>query len=99
MENENLIPLHQLCRHYNIEFSFIESLDEFGLVRITTIDETRYIYSEQIQPLEKMIRLHYDLDINLEGIEAISHLLEKLDSLQEELRITRNRLTRFEQDK
>ena len=98
MENDNLIPLHQLCLHYNIEYSFIESLNDFGLVRITTIDETRYLFFEQIQPLEKMIRLHYDLDINLEGIEAIAHLLEKLDSLQEELRITRNRLTRYERD-
>ena len=98
MENDNLIPLHQLCQHYNIEYSFIESLNEFGLVRITTIDETRYLFLEQIQPLEKMIRLHYDLDINLEGIEAIAHLLEKLDSLQEEVRITRNRLTRYERD-
>jgi hypothetical protein len=98
MENSNLIPLHQLCQHYNIEFSFIESLDEFGLVRITTIDETRYLLFDQIQPLEKMIRMHYDLEINIEGIEAIAHLLQKVDELQEELRVMKIRLRRYEQD-
>jgi hypothetical protein len=98
MENSNLIPLHQLCQHYNIEFSFIESLDEFGLVRITTIDESRYLLFDQIQPLEKMIRMHYDLEINIEGIEAIAHLLQKVDELQEELRVMKIRLRRYEQD-
>jgi hypothetical protein len=98
MENSNLIPLHQLCQHYNIEFSFIESLDEFGLVRITTIDETRYLLFDQIQPLEKMIRMHCDLEINIEGIEAIAHLLQKVDELQEELRVMKIRLRRYEQD-
>ena len=98
MGNSNLIPLHQLCQHYNIEFSFIESLDEFGLVRITTIDETRYLLFDQIQPLEKMIRMHYDLEINIEGIEAIAHLLQKVDDLQEELRVMKIRLRRYEQD-
>ena len=98
MGNSNLIPLHQLCQHYNIEFSFIESLDEFGLVRITTIDETRYLLFDQIQPLEKMIRMHYDLEINIEGIEAIAHLLQKVDELQEELRVMKIRLRRYEQD-
>jgi hypothetical protein len=98
MENSNLIPLHQLCQHYNIEFSFIESLDEFGLVRITTIDEASYLLFDQIQPLEKMIRMHYDLEINIEGIEAIAHLLQRVDEMQEELRMMKIRLKRFEQD-
>ena len=43
-----------------------------------------------------MIRLHYELDINIEGIDAISHLLQRVDQLQDELRIMKNRLSRYE---
>lgn len=98
MENKNLIPLHQVCQHYNVEFSFIQSLNEFGLMQIITIEETHYINDDQILPLEKMIRLHFDLEINIEGIEVIANLLTRVDVLQEELRITRSRLRLYESD-
>jgi len=96
MENENLITVDQFCSHYNIEFTFIDSLHEFGLVQITEIEETRYIYLEQVNELERMIRLHYDLDINIEGIDAISHMLRRVDQLQDELRLVKNRLRLYE---
>lgn len=98
MKNKNLIPLHQVCQHYNVEFSFIQSLNEFGLMQIITIEETHYINDDQILPLEKMIRLHFDLEINIEGIEVIANLLTRVDVLQEELRITRSRLRLYESD-
>jgi hypothetical protein len=96
MKTEHLIPVEQFCSRYNIEFSFIDSLHEFGLVQLTKVEEARYIYPEQIFELERMIRLHYELDINIEGIDAISHLLQRVDQLQDELRIVKNRLNRYE---
>jgi hypothetical protein len=98
MENKNLIPIKELCLHYNIEFSFVQALNEYGLVKITTINNDHFIFHEQVKPLEKMIRLHYELEINLEGIEAIAGLLQRIDDLQEQLRITRNKLKRFESE-
>jgi hypothetical protein len=96
MKTEHLIPVEQLCSNYNIEFSFIDSLHEYGLVQLTKVEEVRYIIPEQIYALERMIRLHYELDINIEGIDAISHLLQRVDQLQDELRIMKNRLNRYE---
>jgi hypothetical protein len=98
METEHLMPVDKFCRNYDIEFSFIDSLHEFGLVKLTRVDETRYIYLEQINELERMIRLHYELDINIEGIDAIAHLLKRVDQLQDELRIMKNRLRLYEAD-
>jgi len=60
------------------------------------VKKTRCLYEEEIQTIEKMIRLHYDLEINLEGIEAISHLLKRVDGLQEELTSLKNRLSLYE---
>jgi hypothetical protein len=61
-------------------------------------EEVHYIEKEKINDLEKMMRLYYDLDINLEGIEAISHLLNKVNSMQEEITILKNKINFFENE-
>jgi hypothetical protein len=96
MENENLIALGDYCMHYSIEISFVHSLNGAGLVEIVTVQNTDYLHREDLAYLEKMVRLHQELDINLEGIEAIAHLLNRLDVLQEELNTLRNRLRLYE---
>ena len=96
MQKDYLIALNEFCTSHNIEISFISSLQETGLVQVTTIDESGFIDAGQLQQLEKFIRLYYELDINLEGIETISHLLERITSLQEENIKLKNRLRLYE---
>jgi hypothetical protein len=96
MENKELIPIERFCAHYQIEFAFIRSLSEYGLVEIITIEGFRYLKSEQLAELEKMVRLHFDLDINLEGIDAITHLLQRMAKMQEEMKSLKNRLGLYE---
>ncbi len=93
MNNENIISVEEYCTHYSIEASFVRSLSENGLIELSNENESFCIDFDQLHALEKYIHLHYDLDINIEGIEAISHLLKKIDTLQTELRILRNRLS------
>lgn len=92
MDTTHLLPLPQFCQLYNIEFSFIDSLKDYGLIEIITVEETQYIHNEHLRDLEKLIRLHYDLEINMEGIDVISHLLRRMDEMQGELNVLRNRL-------
>ncbi|HSZ71730.1 MAG TPA: chaperone modulator CbpM [Cytophagaceae bacterium] len=96
MEKETLISIQQLCEHYNMEFSFIHSLHEYGLLEILTVETTQFIPVEKIKDIEKMMRMHYELDINLEGIDTITHLLNRIENMQNELTILRNRLSRLE---
>jgi MerR HTH family regulatory protein len=96
MANKNIISVDQFCQHYGIDVSFINSLIDHGLTEITIVENSPYIPEKQIKNIERMMRLHYDLDINMEGIEAISHLLHRMDSLQNELNTFRNRLTFYE---
>ncbi|MFT7364613.1 MAG: hypothetical protein ACI9UV_002823, partial [Algoriphagus sp.] len=42
--------------------------------------------------LEKVLRLHKELDVNLEGIDVILNLLGKVESLQMELNLAKQRL-------
>ncbi len=92
MQHEDLIPANEFCTLYNIEYSFISSLQQYGLIHVTTIHETGFIPISELNTLEKLVRLHYDLEINLEGIEAITHLLEKVEDLQDEISTLRNKL-------
>ena len=96
MEKGDLIRAEEFCNHYQVEFGFISALESSGLIEITTIEETGYIPQSQLPELEKLTRLRYDLDINLEGIEAIAHLLNRNKSLQERIRGLEERLRLYE---
>ncbi|MCK9399738.1 MAG: chaperone modulator CbpM [Bacteroidales bacterium] len=96
MQTEYLIAVDEFCTNHNIEISFISSLQQTGLIEITTIKETGFIDAGQLQQLEKFIRLYYELDINLEGIDTITHLLQKILSLQDEIIELKNRLRLYE---
>ncbi len=96
METEELIAIQVYCTKEGLEASFVEALGERGLIRITTIKEQRYVEPEHLPLIEKLARMHYDLQINLEGLEAISHLLERLETTQQEIRILQQRLGIYE---
>ncbi|MEO8822916.1 MAG: chaperone modulator CbpM [Ginsengibacter sp.] len=90
MENDELIPAEEFCIYHNIEYSFISSLEDSGLIRVTSVEQSTYIPSDELEKLEKFVRMHYELDINIEGIETINHLLEKIEEMQKEILHLRN---------
>ena len=96
MEKENLIPVYDFCTSHKIEISFINSLKDEGLIELVRIEETEYLHDNQLNDLEKIIRLHNDLDINIEGIDTVIHLLDKIHEMQDEILRLRNRLRLYE---
>jgi MerR HTH family regulatory protein len=96
MDTNYLISVDEFCANHDIEISFISSLAETGLIEITSIKETGFIDPNQLLQLEKIVRLYYELDINLEGIETINHLLRRISSMQDEIIALRNRLRIYE---
>lgn len=98
METRDLILIEHFCTNHDIEFSFIDSLQVFGLIEVVVHEDNKYLQQEQLKDVEKMMRMHYDLDINMEGIDVISHLLKRIDTLQYELRVTQNKLRLYENE-
>jgi hypothetical protein len=96
MRKELLISADLFCSSHQIEVSFIHSLYESGLIEIVVREEEKYIPSSQLQRLEKMIRLYYEMNINLEGIETINHLLQSINNQQQEISKLKNRLRWYE---
>lgn len=95
MADETMIPIETFCVHHHIDQSLIWSFGEYGLVETTTIEETICVPQSQLPQLEKLVHL-YEMDINLEGIQAITHLLEQVNDLQQEVVRLNNRLSYYE---
>ncbi|ARV15828.1 chaperone modulator CbpM [Polaribacter sp. SA4-12] len=96
METQNLISIQRFCEHYSIPIHFMNELKEYELIETIVEDNEDYIKITQINKVEKIIRLHYDLNINLEGVDVISGLLKQVTSLQDEILILKNKLRFYE---
>jgi chaperone modulatory protein CbpM len=79
-----------------VEQTFVESLESYGLISISYKENQRFILKEELTELEKFSRMYYDLDINIPGIDALKHLLEKIKELQQETESLRARLRIYE---
>ena len=97
MQNEDIIRASEFCMHQNIELSFIYSLKEYGLIETVIMDEQLFLPVSELGRLEKIIRLHFELEINLAGIESITHLLKRITEMQEHITLLTNRLKLYEE--
>ncbi len=98
MTKQDLILIDTICSKYEIDVDFMQSLDDIGLINILTIEQSNFIPIDRINDLEKIIRLNNDLQINLEGIDIIFNLLDKVDKLENELATINKRLKLYEDD-
>ena len=91
MQNE-LIIVSEYCDKCHIEPSFIEMLQEIGLIDIRTEGGECCLQFAQLPDVERYSRMYYDLSINIEGIDAIHHLLERMEDMRHEMRSLRKQL-------
>ncbi|MCX6317273.1 MAG: MerR family transcriptional regulator [Bacteroidetes bacterium] len=96
MGTDKMIPTDEFCLSHNIAFSVINQLNASGLIDIISIEERVFISENQLAQAEKMIRLHVDLGINMEGIETISNLLQKMEQMQMQILALTNKLGYYE---
>jgi hypothetical protein len=96
MQKDYLVALDEFCAMHNVEISFIRSLQENGLIRITNVEEKGFIDTDQLGEVEKYILFYYDLEINIGGIETITHLLQRIKEMQEEITTLKNRLRLYD---
>jgi len=98
MKAIKFIPVIQLCSHYKVERSFFTALNEAGLIEIVTIEKELCLHEDRIMDVEKMIRIHHELNINIEGIDVVFNLLQKVNKLQGEINAIQNRLRLYENE-
>ncbi|MGJ1506194.1 MULTISPECIES: chaperone modulator CbpM [Sphingobacterium] len=87
-----LIKVIDFCQSRKVETTFLQSMEEYGLIHIVIQKEEQYIDEEELQKLERFSNLYYDLEVNPAGIQVASHLLEKVEQLQNEILHLKNKL-------
>jgi hypothetical protein len=92
MGKQDLISTQILCKYYNVPTSFIDMLHNHDLIEVKLIENDIFISKTQIRDVEKLMRLHYELNINIEGIDAIFNLLKQVKSLKKEIITLNNKL-------
>jgi hypothetical protein len=77
---------------YQVEETFLDQLQSSGLIEIVIEEDDRYIEYDYLQEIEQFVRWHYELEINMEGIEALHHMLQQVQQLQEDVKKLRGEL-------
>jgi len=98
MESEQMIVLEEFCTSHQVEVSFVRTLEEHGLIETIIVNETLCIQENELSKLEQIVRLHQELNINSEGVDAIINLLKRIEKMQNEITILRNKLNFYEEN-
>lgn len=80
------ISIEEIIRLYKIDYTFLDQLIDSELLHPETENSIRYIIYEELPHLERFANWHYDLDVNLPGIEIIHKLLSQMEELRNENR-------------
>jgi len=96
MSDKELISIQKVIVHHNLDEQFIESIESFQLIEFVVKDSNKYVYTEQLPILEKIIRLHYDLEVNMQGIDVINNMLDRMDSMHKTIQQLENKLKLYE---
>ncbi|WPO81823.1 chaperone modulator CbpM [Chryseobacterium sp. JJR-5R] len=87
------ISREELVKIYNIEITFFDELVDSGLLNIHTENKIRYLMYEDLPSFERFANWHYDLEINLPGLEVIHEMLRKMDGLTQKNRELMNKIS------
>ena len=96
MEEKIYISVVELCNHYDLSQSFFEELLETELVQADYQDNFVTIHRDGLITLEKITRIHHELHINVEGIDVVFNLLERIEQMQEEMMMLRRKVGNWE---
>lgn len=91
-----LITITDYCRYSKIETEFVNLLKREDLIEVQVVSGEESITIDQIPLLEQYARWYYEMEINLEGIDAIRHMLMRVKDLQNEIKELENRLRIYE---
>lgn len=80
------ISVVQFSQYHQIEPQFVIDLYQNGLVVLQKRDQEYYIEENDLSNIERYIKFHYELGVNLEGLEVINHLLNQIERLQKQIK-------------
>jgi hypothetical protein len=92
------ITIKEYCVYHHTDASFIEALQQSGLIEIQQDAAPEpYIPYDQLEQLERFTRWYNELDLNVEGIEVVGNLLQKMADMQHHIMELEARLKKYEE--
>ena len=76
------VTIREFSAFHKVDVHLIEEFIHFGLLEPLEKDNQPCIREEDIEPLEAMVRLHEELEVNLPALETIMHMRQRLLQLQ-----------------
>ncbi len=92
MDENTIISIQDFCSYYDVSASFLDELSNYELITVYEENNVKHLKTEDLDLIEKLMRLHFDLDINFEGLDVILNLLNKISELQNELNTLQSEL-------
>ena len=86
------IKITEYCDHEKIETSFIFDLNREGIIKIVQQEEDKCLDENDLSDIEMYSRWHYELGVNLEGIDAMRHMLTRMKNMQLEIKNLQQKL-------
>ncbi len=92
------IQIQTIISAYDIDISLVQNLEDIGRISIIEENNTLYISDNQLDILDKMLRMNADLNLNAEGIDTVLHLLERIEELQNRIAVLSERTRLMDED-
>lgn len=83
---KTLFKVIDICKANNIEQTFIHNLHRNGLIEVIVEEDQEYLEEEQLFHVERYSTWHYELELDIHGLEVVHHLVNKIEKLQNEIR-------------
>ena len=84
---EEKISREDLAKIYQIEIQFFDDLEASGLLHPVVESNVRYLRFEDLQLFEQFTYWHYNMEVNIPGLEILHHFSQKLNALTQENRL------------
>jgi chaperone modulatory protein CbpM len=89
------IALKEFCAFHQVDHTVVFEVADRGLVELTKRPDDYYLPEKAVAQLERILRLHTDLGINMPGIETIMHMRQRMIAMHEELEELRRQVREF----
>jgi len=93
-----LTSVAQIIQNYQINDTSLYYLNESGIIKIIIVEQTEYIHQDDLSDLEKIIRIQQELNINMESMDIVINLIDKIKTLQIENKTLKNLLSMHTRD-
>ena len=96
MTNEEMVAANEFCISHNVEISFLNSLNESGLLETTTMRKLFLLAMISYRNWKSWSVFIMKWILTSKVLKTIHHLLQQMKAMQDEIRTIKNRLSLYE---